>query len=242
MKKKLLTAALAVALIAIMVSGSLAYFTDNDEVTNTFTIGSVKIEIYENEEATTSDTISFGKLTPIVDITSPSDDVSYADKVVDVKNIGANDAYIRTHIAVPTALLDYLQLDVTTDGWSYNGTLTGSGTATVDGVAYTVFTYDHIAAVVPNGFTSELLQGVYLKSDVDLAEDAAGNLVFVKKVGGKITHNSGFVAHTKNSDGTYNSANINILVASEAIQAQGFENGATNALNSGFGVNTNPWQ
>lgn len=48
MKKKVLTVALVVALIAIMVSGTLAYFTDNDEVTNTFTIGSVEIEIHEN--------------------------------------------------------------------------------------------------------------------------------------------------------------------------------------------------
>ena len=237
MKKKVLTVALVVALIAIMVSGTLAYFTDNDEVTNTFTIGSVKIEIYENDNATTSDTISFGKLTPVVKET-PSEDVSYINKVVDVKNIGANDAYIRTHIAVPTALIDYLQLDVTTTGWSY----IGSTTATVGGVNYTVFTYDHTAAVAPNGFTSELLQGVYLKSDVDLAENADGNLVFVKKTNGEITHNSGYVAHTKNADGTYTSASVNILVASEAIQAQGFENGATNALNSGFGTNTNPWQ
>lgn len=237
MKKKVLTVALVVALIAIMVSGTLAYFTDNDEVTNTFTIGSVKIEIYENDNATTSDTISFGKLTPVVKET-PSEDVSYVNKVVDVKNIGANSAYIRTHIAVPTALIDYLQLDVTTTGWSY----IGSTTATVGLVNYTVFTYDHTAAVAPNGFTSELLQGVYLKSDVDLVENADGNLVFVKKTNGEITHNSGVVAHTKNADGTYTSASVNILVASEAIQEQGFENGATSALNSGFGTNTNPWQ
>ena len=237
MKKKVLTVALVVALIAIMVSGTLAYFTDNDEVTNTFTIGSVKIEIYENDNATTSDTISFGKLTPVVKET-PSEDVSYIDKVVDVKNIGANDAYIRTHIAIPTDLINYLQLDVTTTGWNY----IGSTTASVGGVNYTVFTYDHTAAVAPNGFTSELLQGVYLKSDVDLAENADGNLVFVKKTNGQITHNSDYVAHTKNTDGTYTSASVNILVASEAIQAQGFENGATNALNSGFEADTNPWQ
>ena len=49
MKKKVLTVALVVALIAIVVSSSLAYFTDTDQVTNTFTVGSVKIEIYENE-------------------------------------------------------------------------------------------------------------------------------------------------------------------------------------------------
>lgn len=242
MKKKVLTVALAVALIAIVVSGSLAYFTAEDKVDNTFTIGSVLIEIYENNNATTSETISFGKLTPIVNTETPSQDASYFKKVVDIKNIGANDAYIRTHIAVPTALLDYLQLDVTTDGWAYNGTLAGSSTATVKGVDYTVFTYDHTAAVAPNGFTSELLQGVYLKSDVDLAEDTNGDLMFVKKVSGEITHNSGFVAHAKNADGTYTSANVNILVASEAIQAQGFEKGATNALDTGFGQGKNPWQ
>ena len=243
MKKKILGIALVVALIAIVVSGTLAYFTAEDEVTNTFTIGSVKIEIYENDNATTSDTISFGKLTPIVNTTTPSDDVSYIDKVVDVKNIGANDAYIRTHIAVPTALIDYLQLDVTTDGWTYNGTLAGSSTATVNGVAYTVFTYDYATAVAPNGFTSELLQGVYLKSDVDLGEDASGNLVFVKgNADGTITTSS-FVAHTKNADDSYTSTTVNILVASQAIQAQGIENStATEALNSGFGANTNPWQ
>lgn len=241
MKKKVLTVALVLALIAIMVSGTLAYFTDNDEVTNTFTIGSVKIEIYENDEATPEAVKPLGKLTPVVK-ENPSEDISYIDKVVDVKNIGANDAYIRTHIAVPTVLIDYLQLDVTTDGWTYNGTLAGSSTATVNGVTYTVFTYDHTAAVAPDAFTNELLQGVYLKSDVDLAENADGNLVFVKKVSGEITHNSGFVAHTKNADGTYTSANVNILVASEAIQTQGFDSGATNALNSGFGANTNPWQ
>ena len=52
MKKKILAIALAMALLAIVVSGSLAYFTAQDKVTNTFTVGSVKIEIYENEEAT----------------------------------------------------------------------------------------------------------------------------------------------------------------------------------------------
>lgn len=239
MKKKILLAALAVALIAIMVGGSLAYFTAEDQVTNTFTIGSIKIEIYENEEATEDDTISFGTLMPIVNTQDPSADVSYIEKVVDVKNTGNNDAYIRAHIAIPTSLIDFLQLDVTTDGWSY----IGATTATVDGVEYTVFTYDHLAAVAPDAFTSELLQGVYLKSDVDLEEDANGNLVFVlRDADGKITKTSDFIAHTKNANGTYTSNIINVLIASQAIQAQGFDNGATDALNAGFGTNTNPWQ
>ena len=53
------------------------------------------------------------------------------------------------------------------------------------------------------------------------------------KIGG-----NGFVAHKKNADGSYTSATINVLVASQAIQADGFD-AATDALNSGFG--SNPW-
>lgn len=233
MKKKVLAISLAVALIAIMVSGTLAYFTDNDEVTNTFTIGSVLIEIFENNEETTNDTIKFDKpMTPVVK-TTPSEDESYIHKAVKVKNTGLNAAYIRTHLAIPTKLVGYLVLDLNTaDGW------TQVGTATVTG-DYTVYTYDFANKVEPNTFTPDLLKGVYLASDVDLEEDANGSLWFVKKTDGEITHRSNFMAHQKTATG-YTSTTVSVLVASQAIQAQGFENGATNALNSGF--TGNPWQ
>lgn len=237
MKKKILTVALVVALIAIMVSGTLAYFSAEDEVTNTFTIGSVKIEIFENDKETTSDTMSFGKLTPIVNTAAPSADESYIAKSVEVKNTGANDAYIRTHIAIPTKLVGYLYLDLNETGWARQA----DSTATVEGVEYTVFTYDYNAAVTSGNFTAELLKGVYLGSDVDLLENADGDLEFVKRTNGEVTHKSGFVAHSK-VDGGYTTATVNVLVASQAIQAQGFENGATNALDTGFGQGKNPWQ
>ena len=234
MKKKILAIALAVALLAIVVSGSLAYFTAQDKVTNTFTVGSVKIEIYENEEATEEDVIEFGKLVPIVKTDDPAADESYLKKVVDVKNIGNNDAYIRTHIAIPTALVGYLHLDLTETGWVRQA----DSAATVDGVAYTVYTWDHTAAVTPDSFTNELLQGVYLGADVDLEENAEGNLVFILRDStGKKIADSGFVAHTKTANG-YTSATVNVLVASQAIQSAGFT-GATAALNSGFAAN--PW-
>ena len=63
----------------------------------------------------------------------------------------------------------------------------------------------------------------------------------MKKTNGEITDRSGFMAHEKAATG-YTSTTINVLVASQAIQAQGFDNGATNALNTGFGQGTNPWQ
>ena len=237
MKKKILTIALVVALIAIMVSGTFAYFTAEDQVSNTFTIGSVKIEIYENDEATEEDTIEFGKLTPVVNVNDPSQDPNYIKKVVEVKNTGANDAYIRTHIALPTDLVGYLYLDLNTEGW----TRQADTTATVDGVAYTVFTYDYNTAVASDAFTVELLKGVYLGSNVDLKEDANGNLVFIlRDADREVIGTSAFVAHTK-TDAGYISNTACVLVASEAIQAEGF-NDATTALNSGFGAGTNPWQ
>ena len=59
MKKKVLAIALAVVLLAVMVGSSLAYFTDTDQVTNTFTVGSVLIDIYENGTITDKDVIEF---------------------------------------------------------------------------------------------------------------------------------------------------------------------------------------
>ncbi len=238
MKKKVLFVAFVLAMIAITVSGTLAYFTAEDEVTNTFTIGSVLIEIFENDKETENDTMEFDEpLVPIVNTETPSGDDSYIPKVVEVKNTGLNDAYIRTHLAIPTQLVDYLVLDLNESLWK----LVATTSATYENVEYTVYTYDYDKALLPDTFTPELLKGVYLASDVDMEADTDGSLWFVKKTDGEITHRSGFKAHTKTADG-YITTTVNVLVASQAIQAQGFENGATNALDSGFGANTNPWQ
>ena len=173
-------------------------------------------------------------------------DVGYIEKVVKVKNTGFSSAYIRTHIAIPTNLVGYLYLDMVKledTGWIYQGESVGE-VVSADGktsVKYTVFTYDFKNAVEGSRYTDDLLKGVYLASDVDLEEDVNGNLWFVKKTAGEITHRSDFMAHEKTASG-YVSTTVNVLVASQAIQAQGFNEGATSALNTGFGTGTNPWQ
>ena len=219
MKKKVLLITAIVAMLAIMVSGTLAYFTAEDEVTNTFTIGSVKIEIYENGNATEEGSFEFGKLTPIVNVDAPSEDESYMEKAVKVKNTGKNDAYIRLHIAVPHALAGtYLCMD-----WSEDANwVQGANYEITEGEQhYTVYTYNYKVKVAPNGETADLLKGVYLASDVDLQENADGNLEFIRRIGDYIDE-SGVVAHTKNDDGSYTSEKVNILVAAQAIQADGF--------------------
>ena len=48
-KKTILVAAIAVRLVAaLVVGGTLAYFTDKDNATNTFTVGNVKIDLLES--------------------------------------------------------------------------------------------------------------------------------------------------------------------------------------------------
>lgn len=237
MKKKILSLAIVIALLAIMVGSTLAYFSAEDEVTNTFTVGSVKIEIYENGAAVESDVKEFDKpLVPVVNTQDPSKDESYQIKAVEVKNTGNNAAYIRTHIAIPTELVGYLYLDLDETGWTRQAD--SIITYTGDGKSYTVFTYDYNEAVLPGHYTSKLLKGAYLGSNVDLKEQEDGDLELVIRTNGQITDESNFVAHSKGTNG-YSSAKVNILVASQAIQAQGFENGATDALNTGFAAN--PW-
>ena len=49
-KKTILVAAIAVMLVAaLVVGGTLAYFTDKDDATNTFTVGNVNIELLESQ-------------------------------------------------------------------------------------------------------------------------------------------------------------------------------------------------
>lgn len=241
-KKKILTIALVIALIAIMVTSSLAYFTAGDEVTNTFTIGSVDIEIYENDQETLTDVVEFtDPLIPIVNTQDPTQDDSYIEKAVNVKSTGLNEAYIRTHIAIPSVLKEYLILDVNTaDGWKQ----VAVSDCSKDGVAYTVYTYDYTTAVATDNFTTDLLKGVYLASNVDIKDNPdtpSADLEFCKPNGDGTYTFPGFVAHEKVTDG-YTSKTVSILVASQAIQAQGFENGATDALDTGFGQGKNPWQ
>lgn len=242
MKKKALSVALVFALIAIMVGSSLAYFTDADQVSNTFTIGSVLIDIWENDKATDDEVVEFkDPLLPVVDLQNVAQDPGYAKKVVKVENTGSNDAYIRVHIAIPTQLVGYLYLELDEDGWTRRQPDTN---ATKGGVNYTVFTYDYNSSVRPGDFTTELLKGAYLGSNVDIKDNPAtpsADLEFcAPNTDGTYTF-SGYVAHSKVTDG-YTSNTVNILVAAQAIQTQSFENGATDALNAGFGADTNPWQ
>ena len=157
MKKKILALCLVVVLAVTAVTGAtLAYFTDVDEETNTFTMGDVKIHIdewmikddewveYEDEQ----------KLAPIAQAKAPF------NKLVETVNDGSEDAYIRTFITCPAEL--YWQLgygfnagSTAKDGTAMNGTgtmhyldkWTDLGKTTVDGKEVYIFMCEHYDAI-----------------------------------------------------------------------------------------------
>lgn len=231
MKKKILAMALVVAMLAIAVaSGSLAWFTDNDKTTNTFTVGSVKIQ--QNEDFTQN-----SQLLPIVNIMNPSRDPNYVKKVVTVTNEGKNDAYIRTFIAIPKALEGKLHLDLdNVDGfyssWKEEDTNLTIWEGDVEYVVY-CYVYNHVLGTQSNNrVTPVLLKGVYLDASVDMQENPNENnrMEFCWKDDEGEWVFSGFAVE--------DATKVNVLVATQAVQADGFGYGyraSSNALNAAFG-------
>ena len=142
MKKKLTAIFLCVALAAIAIVGaSLAYFTDTDSATNTFTVGNVKIDLIESRyhregndnsgdttipdpthKVTADDGMKYVTTghTMFTDAEIKADAETYQNDYLAVKganmvpgrgvakcpyvvNTGANDAYIRIRVMVPSA-------------------------------------------------------------------------------------------------------------------------------------------
>lgn len=262
MKKKALMGASYVLVAAMAIGGTVAYLTDTDSDTNTMTLGNVKIEQHEYERVEGNDgkyeegTITEGEktydsyilqdftqgklLVPTTKDPSAGGDWdattvrmsqvdSYGgmqvfeapnaqDKFVTVENTGKTDAYIRTIVA-----LEVGSADPSLIGISYHTTWTKNslGVMEINGNNYAIFefaynggklsngTWRHEKGILPAGDTSyPNLSQVYLKA-VATNED-------VEKLDG-------------NGNGTFD-----ILVLSQAIQAEGFDDAQT-ALDTAFG-------
>ena len=209
MKKKILTLALAVALIAIMVGGSLAYFTAEDEVTNTFTIGSVKIKVVEDFENPEN-------MIPVVNV--DESDPNYINKDARVKNTGKNDAYVQMYVAIPKALDDvgaFVVVDAGSEDWT---TRASAGTAVINGINHNVYLYRYKGVLGVGKETSKAITAAYLAPQVDY-------------------QNGKFVMNGTVIEGYVPGTSVNIYVAAQAIQAQGFAD-YDSALNN---FTTHPW-
>lgn len=194
MKKKVLTVALAVALVAVMVGGSLAYFTAEDEVTNTFTIGSVKIEVVE-------DFVEPQTMIPVVK--ADESDPNYINKDARVKNTGENNAYVQMYVAIPKALDDvkaFIVVEADEGGWDDPVFV---GTADIGGLTHNVYRYRYTEILPVGEETPNAITAAYMAPQLDYKD-------------GKFVMNGVVI-----NDYTPGES-ISVYVAAQAIQAAGF--------------------
>lgn len=121
MKKRIVTLALIVALIAVAAVGSSAYFTAQSKETNVITAGNVKIDLIEMQiPADGGEPVPFEN----VDGVMPGASVS---KIVTVKNTGDNAAWVRVSVAKAIELregvageadLSLVSFDVNREYWT----------------------------------------------------------------------------------------------------------------------------
>ena len=249
MKKKIVSLALAVCLIAIAAVGTLAYFTDKDAKTNTFTTGKVDITLNETFNEQTA------KLLPGKDIA----------KIVNVTN-NAEEAYVRLHIAFPADTIYYgndgvqeynnlvhfnqryasmvagewnwtptaagATYDAAHPGYPGNGTNYNTYTTTIDNVEYRVFVVTYMTKLAKGEKTAtDAMFNVYLDKYADTTDGVNYTAPANKAAGGYRT-----AAMSSNLN------NYKILIVAEGCQAEGFNDPYT-ALNTAFGTpgSYSPW-
>ena len=268
MKKKITAIFLCVALVAIAIVGaSLAYFTDTDEATNTFTVGNVKIDLIESKfhregndnsgdtsipdpthKVTADDGMEYVKTghTMFTDDEIKEDAATYAESYLAVKgenmvpgrgvakcpyviNTGANDAYIRIRVMVPSAanndFVDVKDGGVITNQWCSTSFINGEfiqghgggwnnapaidkAAVTKDGVTYDVYTFTRTEPLKAGAMTEWNVWNF-----IGIDKDATSADVQKAIDAGAIT-------------ATDSTMTLNVLVEADAIQAEGFADAA----------------
>lgn len=238
MKKKILTICLIVALAATaIIGGTLAYFTDKDEATNTFTMGNVKIDLIEDFDPQTA-------------VLRPgSQTTNKIKKEVSIKNIGTENAYVWYEWYIPSVLdstdgttgtNNVLHVNANGNSWDKyreNSKFWKEGqtealpleqtwdhdpetelgltvgpegfirTEEIDDVLYNVYLVLYHGVLEPEAETSVAMNGAYLDSKVDNAVDENGDVYY--------TINGDKIEYDFTQD-------INIIVKAYGIQAAGF--------------------
>ena len=254
MKKKIVALCLCVALAVVAIGGAtLAYFTDTDEATNTFTAGGVKIELIEqqvNEDGTELEDFEQEQvLMPIVGSAQGDKDAfgqpvaeNYIDKIVTIKNTGKSDAYVRAYFAIPSDLDDGYETfnaganilhfnfgnenGVSTEGVQWNWKHNGKWNyfeTTIGGVAYNVYYADYYQTLAAGDTSEQFVSGVYLDSHVDM--DAQGDYIDTR---------------FPNADLSILNGTVSCPVMAVAVQADGFDT-VDDAITAAFGAQFNPF-
>ncbi|MBQ3211425.1 MAG: hypothetical protein IJB09_08030 [Oscillospiraceae bacterium] len=226
MKKKITALALVICLLAVaVVGGTLAYFTDTDNATNVFTVGS--IDITQNEyDLDGNDFQNGGILLPMGGDTAWADEQvtfkgatfsvfgseNVLDKVVTVTNNGNSPAYVRTLVALEAGTsanmansLWYNNIAVTDNGGSAVLVEDNNLYVDIDGTYYIIVVYTYKDAIAAKSESVPSMTGVALYKNTT-QEDVA---VFGDE--------------------------YDVLVLSQAVQADDMGDDAGAALDKAFG-------
>ncbi len=256
-KRRILAIAMSLVIVAIIAIGAtVAYFTDTDNATNTFTTGGVKIDLIEeqsNEDHTgfvpyTGDKV----LMPIVGSAQgekypngqPTAE-NYIDKVVTIKNTGKSAAWIRAYYAVPSALDD--GEETFKEGATM---LHGNCGHNLQGDT-PVTTYQNEWIWKKNGkwqYFETVMNGVsYNVYFADYYQPVAPNATTEQFICGVYLDKNVDMKDGKYIDPRHPDADLSILegtvkypVFAVAVQADGFDSAAA-AMDAAFGANYNPW-
>ncbi len=105
MKRKLFAGAVVLLCLSILGFGSIAYFTADEAAHNIITTGEIDIDLLEWADEAKTQPFPEDGVTGVM----PGSDVT---KVVEVKNTGANDAYVRVQVAKYITLAEGVQGEV----------------------------------------------------------------------------------------------------------------------------------
>ena len=265
MKKKITAIFLCVALLAVAIGGAtLAYFTDTDAATNTFTVGNVKIKLIEQErgekdgEKTLVDFKQNKPLYPIVGSAQGDKDEfdlpvakNYVDKVVTIKNETSEPAYIRAYFAIPSALDDgYETFNAGLNILHFNF----GKYKTEDGVMHDTedkeWNWKHADGDDEKwNYYETTIDGIkYNVYYADYYQPLAGNATTERLINGVYLDKSFDYKDGKyyafgealTLDKEWNWANVSCPVFAVAVQAAGFDS-VDAAVTEAFGANYNPW-
>lgn len=255
MKKRIVTIALVVALVAIAAVGTLAYFTDTDNATNTFTVGNVSIDLIEQQRGENG-LVPFEqnkKLYPIVGSAQGEKDEygmplakNYVDKMVTIQNTGSEKAYIRAYFAIPSALDDgYETFNAGLNVLHFNfGNKVENGVVTSTEGAEWIWTHGNkwnyfettIDGIKYNVYFADYYQAV----DAGATTEQLVQGVYLDKTfdikDGKCY---AFGKEVTLDDG-WSWRSVSCPVFAVACQAEGFDSAAA-AMDAAFGANYNPW-
>lgn len=168
-KKKIFALALSVCVVVLSIAGSsIAYFTDTEQYTNTFTSGNVDITLKVNTEVTDDDTLALGP-----DRVIPGKSIPKATSIT-VKT-GSENAYLAAVITVsnPGNIFNGLNIEDFINGLDKtNATVTvvshddGAGTI-IDYTIFVVFTNAVAAEGTVNVFSSIVPPATWEQSDME---------------------------------------------------------------------------